>query len=157
LTEQNKVILSFRGEIQTISARLQDLHNLQEEERARVETIAESVESIIDGLHNAAATATPPASGSAANTEIMPAVKITRTRTSGKWYYKILGGKYVKRGVTIWSEGLAALNLDPAKIEWQDDDSHTFPTPFNVTVLLKEYTDDSGQTKPTPQKVIGKA
>ena len=40
----------------------------------------------------------------------------------------------MKRGVTIWSEGLEALNLDPAKIEWKDDDSYTFEKPIPTTV-----------------------
>lgn len=108
-----------------------------------------------EGLTHASQPAPTLASG---QTETMQATRITKTRTAGKDYYKILRGRYTKRGVTIWIEGLKALDLDPAKIEWDDTDGYTFPTPFSVTVLMKEYKDEeSGETKLTPQKVIGKA
>lgn len=130
------------------------LHVENGEIRAEIETLRSALATIAHGLAHAA-TATTTTSGL---TEIMPATRITKTRTAGKDYYKIMGGRYTKRGVTIWIEGLKALDLDPATIAWDSTDGYTFETPLNVTVLMKEYKDEeSGEIKNTPHKVIGKA
>lgn len=137
LLNQNKVINTMRGQI---------------------EELIFAFNTMREGLQTA--TAHPaPASITAENPlEIVTMTKITRTRTNGKWYYKMLGGKYMKRGVTIWSEGLEALQLDPASIAWKDDDSFTFEKPITTTVQMRLYNDQvSGDEKLTPQKVIGKA
>jgi len=93
-----------------------------------------------------------------APTMVIPMTRLIKTRTNGKNYYKMQGGQYMKRGITVWDEVLKVLDLDPAEIEWDAQDAHTFKTPLNVTVLMQEYTDsDSGEIKTGPQKVIGKA
>ena len=90
-------------------------------------------------------------------TETMIATCIIRTRSNGKWYYKLQGGRYTKQGVTIWEEVLKALQIDPEKIEWDAKDTHTFETPHAVRLEMKTITDDAGIEKSTPRKVIGKA
>jgi hypothetical protein len=129
------------------------------EKMEAVINIATDARQQIEDLRKEEHAATPSTRATEENPlEIVTMTKITRTRTNGKWYYKMLGGKYMKRGVTIWSEGLEALQLDPAKIEWKDDDSFTFEKPIPTTVQMRAYNDPiSGDEKLTPQKVIGKA
>ena len=140
----------FRAEIRASFERL-EMH--LDEQRVEIAELRADLAQMREGLTHASQPA--PASG---QTETMTATRITKTRTAGKDYYKILGGRYTKRGVTIWIEGLKALDLDPKQIEWDETDGYTFPTPLNVTVLMKEYKDEeTGETKTTPQKVIGRA
>ena len=144
--EMEKNLLFQNQVIETVNNSIDLLHVEIAELRADLAQMRE-------GLTHASQPA--PASG---QTETMQATRITKTRTAGKDYYKILGGRYTKRGVTIWIEGLKALDLDPKQIEWDETDGYTFPTPLNVTVLMKEYKDEeTGETKTTPQKVIGRA
>ena len=90
-------------------------------------------------------------------TETMQAKRMIRSRANGKWYYKMQGGRYHQRGVTVWDEVLKDIGIDPKEIAWDDQDGYTFPTPINVVMALKEYTDDAGIVKITPQKITGRA
>lgn len=119
--------------------------------RAELEELRAILETMRGGLQQAATAPAP-----TGQTEAVTMTRIVRTRTNGKWYYKMQGGKYTKRGVTVWDEVLASLDLDPATIAWDTQDGHTFPHPLTVAVLLKEYTDETtGEIKTTPQKVLG--
>ena len=145
--EEKELEASDRAAFDRLQFQINDIHNQAEDIRADLAQMRE-------GLTHAA----QPAPVSSGQTETMQAIKMTRTRTSGKWYYKMLGGRYIKRGVTVWDEVLKALQLDPATLQWNDDDSFLFDEPLNVTILLKEYKDEeSGEMKITPQKVTGKA
>jgi len=127
-------------------ALLTDLH-------LEFELLREQVHAMRGGLQQAA---TAPAQVGTFETVTM--TRITRTRTNGKWYYKMQGGRYMKRGVTVWDEVLSSLAIDPLNIPWDTQDGYTFPQPLTVAVLLKEYADEtSGEIKTTPQKVTGKA
>jgi len=140
----------FRADLRADLAEIMDeLHS----QRAELTNIRADLESIRAGLTQAAS---QPAA-TIGQTESVTMTRITRTRTSGKWYYKMQGGRYMKRGVTVWDEILKAMELDPESIEWDTQDGYTFPQPLTVTVLLKEYTDEtSGELKTTPQKVTGR-
>ena len=130
------------------------IENVQADERNTLDELTKAIETVLHGLQHAATATAPAPQG---QTEAVTMTRITRTRTNGKWYYKMQGGRYMKRGVTVWDEVLKTLDLDPAIIEWDSQDGYTFPQPLTVAVLLKEYTDDGGEIKTTPQKVTGKA
>lgn len=150
----------FREEIRAQFASTQnELGNARAEIeiiRHELEALITAVGTITAGIQHAA-TATPPTTASNAPTMIIPMTRLIKTRTNGKNYYKMQGGQYMKRGITVWDEVLKVLDLDPATIEWDAQDAHTFKTPLNVTVLMQEYTTDEGEIKSGPQKVIGKA
>lgn len=87
----------------------------------------------------------------------MDAVKLIRTKSKGKWYYKMQGGQYMKQGVTIWDEVLELLDLDPEAIQWSDEDTYKLPKPIRVKMQIKTYIDANGREKQTPQKITGYA
>jgi len=124
-----------------------------EQINTRLDQLTETVTTITQGIQHAA-DATPPTQ---AETKEMIVLKMTRKRESGKWYYRMLGPLYPKRGIAIWSEGLEALEIDAEKLEWKDDDSYTFPKPIKVIMKMHDHKFDDGETKNIPQKVTGKA
>jgi hypothetical protein len=140
----------FREELRADIAEIMDELKSQ---RAELINVRADLDAIRAGLTQAS-TATPPTVGAF---ETMDAVKIIRTKSKGKWYYKMQGGQYMKNGVTIWEEVLDLLNLDPATIAWSDEDTFKLPEPIRVKMLIKTYTDESGIEKQTPQKIAGRA
>jgi hypothetical protein len=144
----------IRKAFDDINARLQDLYNLQAEERERVEQIAESVESIIEGLHKAAATLPPTAPSGQTLTET--ATSIERETRKGKTYYRVMCGRFTKHGVRIWEEGLKAAGIDPAALDWVNDTAKIDP-PLRVVIEMENYTTEEGETKTGPKRIIGKA
>jgi hypothetical protein len=141
----------------------------REEIRASLEAITIEINGVIAEVHAVRAdlfqmreglthASQPAPTATNAPTMVIPMTRLIKTRTNGKNYYKMQGGQYMKRGITVWDEVLKVLDLDPAAIEWDAQDAHTFKTPLNVTVLMQEYTDsESGEIKTGPQKVIGHA
>lgn len=118
---------------------------------AEIEELRTEIEGMRTGLQQAAS---QPAR---AENETMQAVKLVRTKSKGKWYYKLQGGRYMKNGVTIWEEALDLLDLKPEAIAWDEKDEYKLPSPINVTMQIKTYTDpETGEIKQTPQKVTGK-
>lgn len=140
---------AFREEIR---ANFENLEIIITEQRVEIAELRTYLETIRAGLTQAAAPA--PQVGTF---ETMDAVKIIRTKSKGKWYYKMQGGQYMKSGVTVWDEVLDLLNLDPETIQWSDEDTYKLPEPIRVKMQIKTYTDDNGIEKQTPQKVTGRA
>jgi hypothetical protein len=119
-----------------------------------IKDLRADVESMRDGLQ-AAATRPQPADN--APTRVIAMVRMVKSRTKGKDYYKMQGGPWMQRGVSVWPEVLEALGLDPAALEWNAEDTHIFETPLNVTVQMQTYKDETtGEVKTGPDKVIGK-
>lgn len=140
----------FRADLRADLAEIMDeLHS----QRAELVNVRADLEAIRAGLTQAAS---QPAHTAGAF-ETMDAVKLIRTKSKGKWYYKMQGGQYMKQGVTIWDEILELLDLDPKTIQWSDEDTYKLPAPIRVKMQIKTYTDEDGIEKQTPQKVTGKA
>ena len=140
----------FRADLRADLAEIMDeLHS----QRAELVNVRADLEAIRAGLQQAS----QPAAATASQFETMDAVKIIRTRSKGKWYYKMQGGRYMKSGVTIWEEVLDLLGIDPLQIPWDEHDAYKLPEPIAVKMAIKEYKDEeTGELKRTPQKVTGK-
>lgn len=118
----------------------------------RVTDLEAEIHAMREGLTIAA---TRPAQEITSNGENFTAVKIEREKRKGIYYYKMLGGRYTKHGVTIWPEVLEALGLD--KVEFSADDTYKLDPPLEVHATAEYYTDpDDGQQK-ARRKVTGRA
>jgi len=142
----------FRAELRADLAEIMDeLHS----QRAELTNIRADIESMRDGLTQAASKPAP-ASGGA--TQKFIATRIEKETRKNKNYYRVFGPAYPKFGITIWDEVFESLGLDLKTMTWKDDYIYILTPPMEVIGTTETYKDkETGEIKTGVGKVIGKA
>lgn len=115
--------------------------------RAEIEELRAEVRQFKSGVATAAATQAGGTFKDFEMTEI-----ILSYDDKGQPTYKGKGTPFTKFGVRIWPETLPSLNIDPASLK---------PGPNACKIRVKaemiNTTDESGQSRETPRKIVGLA
>lgn len=130
------------------------LESLQRETgglRTNIEDLQSELAQMREGLTHAI----QPAPAEVKQGENFTAIKIEREKRKGVYYYKMLGGRYIKHGVAVWPEVLEALGLDA--VEYDENDTHKLTPPIEVHATAEYYIDPDDNQQKARRKVTGRA